>query len=354
MADRDAQAAAIARQIFLRVFSSGIPTGGVASQLAPRMHEEVVPAGTILFRRGEAANRLFFIVRGRVELAQPGAKTWSFETGAVLGALDVFQDRPHARTAVALTEVQALVLEADDWFDVLEDNFEFTRNSIIHIASSLHELRLTLPPCAGFLGKELLAISARTPPGNTPGQAGPSSRTPAARYPTSAPPALDGGNGRAAEAEGRPLNLVERIIAFRDVAAFKSAGIQALTTMADLIEETRLDAGAQLYAQGDASSAIFVIVRGTLEIERDDPAIRASFGPGSLLAGLGSLGYLEQPYSARALAPSLVLKVDKEDLFDLLEIHFDMVRSVLAIMARERELVLLERVARGLAEAAPF
>lgn len=336
MADRDAQATAIARQIFLRVFSSGIPTGGVASQLAPRMHEEVVRAGTTLFRRGEAADRLFFIVRGRVELTQPGAKAWSFETGAVLGALDVFQDRPHARTAVALTEVQALVLEADDWFDVLEDNFEFTRNSIIHIASSLHALRLTLPPCAGFLVTESKALSARTR-----GAA-----------------ALDGGQREAAETEERPLqrplNLVERIIAFRDVAAFKSAGIQALTTMAGLVEETRLDAGEQLYAQGDASPAIFVIVRGALEIERDEPAIRASFGPGSLLAGLGSLGYLEQPYSARALAPSLMLKVDKEDLFDLLEIHFDMVRSVLAIMARERELVLLERVARGLAEAAPF
>lgn len=332
MADRDAQATAIARQIFLRVFSSGIPTGGVATQLAPRMHEEVVRAGTTLFRRGEAADRLFFIVRGRVELTQPGAKAWSFETGAVLGALDVFQDRPHARTAVALTEVQALVLEADDWFDVLEDNFEFTRNSIIHIASSLHALRLTLPPCAGFLVTESKALSARTR-----GAA-----------------ALDGGHREAAEVEERPLNLVERIIAFRDVAAFKSAGIQALTTMAGLVEETRLDAGAQLYAQGDASPAIFVIVRGALEIERDEPAIRASFGPGSLLAGLGSLGYLEQPYSARALAPSLMLKVDKEDLFDLLEIHFDMVRSVLAIMGRERELVLLERVARGLAEAAPF
>lgn len=332
MTDRDAQATAIARQIFLRVFSSGIPTGGVATQLAPRMHEEVVRAGTTLFRRGEAADRLFFIVRGRVELTQPGAKAWSFETGAVLGALDVFQDRPHARTAVALTEVQALVLEADDWFDVLEDNFEFTRNSIIHIASSLHALRLTLPPCAGFLVTESKALSARTR-----GAA-----------------ALDGGHREAAEVEERPLNLVERIIAFRDVAAFKSAGIQALTTMAGLVEETRLDAGAQLYAQGDASPAIFVIVRGALEIERDEPAIRASFGPGSLLAGLGSLGYLEQPYSARALAPSLMLKVDKEDLFDLLEIHFDMVRSVLAIMGRERELVLLERVARGLAEAAPF
>lgn len=332
MADNDAPSAAIARQIFLRAFSAGKPAGSAATYLAQVMRDEVFPAGTALYRKGDAADELFFIVRGRVRQSVKGAPSWEFEGGAVIGLLDVLQDRLHARTAEAVTDVHALVLKADDYFDVLEDHFEFTRSSILSMADALHALRLALPPTGGFgeLRRSRVPDSRRGPPS--------SSRR--ARALSALPLA-------AAGAEDRPLNVVERTIALRGSPALESASIQALTSMAELIDEVRPAPGDVLVTEGAVAPAIFLVARGLVGIERREPAIAATFSPGALVGGYASLGSAVEAYTARALAPSLLFSIDKEDLFDLLELHFDLARSVLKNMAAERESALLEEAARG-------
>jgi CRP-like cAMP-binding protein len=330
VANSDAPSAAIARQIFLRSFSAGKPAGSAATYLAQVMRDEVFPAGTELYRKGDAADDLFFIVSGRVRQSVKGAPSWEFEGGAVIGLLDVLQERLHARTAEAATDVHALVLKADDYFDVLEDHFEFTRSSILSMADALHALRLTLPPTGGFgeLRRSRLPESRRGPPSSRRARS------------LSARPLAE------AEVEDRPLNVVERTIALRGAPALREASIQALTSMAELIDELRPAPGDVLVSEGAVAPAIFLVARGLVGIERREPAIAATFGPGALVGGYASLGWSVEAYTARALAPSLLFSIDKEDLFDLLELHFDLTRSVLKNMAAERESALLEEAAR--------
>lgn len=330
MADSEETSSAIARQLFLRTFSAGVPLGSAAAQLSRVMRDEVFPARSTLYRRGEASDRIFFLVRGKVSLSLEGAPAWNFDAGSSVGLLDVLQDRPHKRTATAMTDVRALTLSAEDYFDVLEDNFEFTRNSIVNVAGALHALRLSLPPSGGFgAAQDVLPMSR-----------GPVS----ARAPQSDPlgAAFVSGGGLPV----RPLNLVELTIGLREVPALRSSSIQALTSMAGLVEERGLGPGEALFEQGEPASAIFVVVRGLVELERRDPLILAPFGPHSIVGGFASLGTAEQPYTARAREASTVLGLDKEDLFDLLELHFELVRSIFAGVSAEREQALLLKAAQ--------
>lgn len=333
MADNLEGSSAIARQLFLRTFSAGVPLGSAASQLSRVMRDEVFPAGATLYRRGEASDRIFFLVKGKVSLEMDGMPPWVFEDGTSVGLLDLLQDRSHRRTATAVSDVRALSLSAEDYFDVLEDNFEFTRNSIVKIAEALQTLRLSLPPSGGFgVGPDIMPISRGRP------TAEPHSDPLRAAF------ALGGG------LPTRPLNLVERTIALREVPALRSSGIQALTSMAGLMEERGLRPGQPLFKQGESASAIFIVVRGLIELERREPLILAPFGEKTIVGGFASLGVADHGFTARAREPSTVLALDKEDLFDLLELHFELVRSIFAGVATEREQALFLKAAQQASE----
>ena len=67
-------------------------------------------------------------------------------------------------------------------------------------------------------------------------------------------------------------------------------------------------------------------------------------GPGDIVCGVASFGSSAVPWEARATLPTRVLSFASEQWFDLMEEHFDMVRSTLAAIA-ERRAILIEFLA---------
>ena len=66
------------------------------------------------------------------------------------------------------------------------------------------------------------------------------------------------------------------------------------------------------------------------------------FGPGSLVGGVASLGEPILAWQARAVTHVRALSMRLEDWFDLMEEHFDLVRSALSALALIRESLLEE------------
>lgn len=295
----DDASARIERELFLRTFANVGPRAAIAAWLADAMDDAYLDAGATLFRAGDPADYVYFIVRGEVELRDEDGRTWRFGERALLGALDAVLERRLTKTAVARTEVHALVLRAEDWFDQLEDNFEYARTAVLGMAAALHEDRLALGGSAGFP------------------EAGPSPPPP-----------------------GRPLSLVERMMALRGVSAFKRAGIQALTELAGAAEELRLEPGEVLFRPGSFRDLCFVVARGVVRLERETPRVLARFGAPSLVGGVFAIGPGDEHYTATAETAAVVLKLREEDFFDVMELHFDLTRSVLADLARERDRLL--------------
>src|SRR5688572_3989390 len=178
---------AVQRELFLRSLAVSRPLSAAARQLGRAMSERSFDAGAVIYEAGTPADDVYFIVRGRVKLTRPGGPTWEFGPNSVVGGIDADLERPRARTAVAETNVDALVLSNEDRLDVLEDNFEHTRAMILFIAARVHEWMMRLPN-GGF-----------------------------------AEPALALAPGRISSAQ--PLPLVERVLTLREVPAFSRASI---------------------------------------------------------------------------------------------------------------------------------
>ena len=116
--------------------------------------------------------------------------------------------------------------------------------------------------------------------------------------------------------------------------------MQALTKMAEAAKVVHLAKGETLVRRGDPRRALHVVAAGLVEIERDDPPIRAAFGRRTLIDSYGALRFGEAAYDVRALAPSTVLTLRDEDFFDVMEDHFDLSLACFAALARDRERVL--------------
>jgi CRP-like cAMP-binding protein len=52
---------------------------------------------------------------------------------------------------------------------------------------------------------------------------------------------------------------------------------------------------------------------------------------------MGSFARLPWPMDVRVTSDARVLEIDLEDLFDVMEEHFDLVRAAIAELSRERE-----------------
>ena len=84
-----------------------------------------------------------------------------------------------------------------------------------------------------------------------------------------------------------------------------------------------------------------------VEVAQEEPAISARFGAGEVVFGAGGVGLRVPSFTSRALARAVLLAVRREDFFDIMEDHFDVMRSVMKGVSHERERVLTERAERG-------
>ncbi|HSL19467.1 MAG TPA: Npt1/Npt2 family nucleotide transporter [Methylomirabilota bacterium] len=96
-------------------------------RLAAIASEEAYGRGDEIFRRGEAPRALYCVVEGRVRLG--GAVDGGTVIGprGRFGVLDILSGRPRSGDAVAETDTRLLVIEAEDFFDLLSNNIDIVK-----------------------------------------------------------------------------------------------------------------------------------------------------------------------------------------------------------------------------------
>lgn len=85
-----------------------------------RWAEEVeLPAGTVLMREGQAGHEFFLIVDGRVRIERSGQLVGMAGPGDFLGEIALVDGGPRSATAIAESNVRALVLGQREFHSVL-------------------------------------------------------------------------------------------------------------------------------------------------------------------------------------------------------------------------------------------
>jgi CRP/FNR family cyclic AMP-dependent transcriptional regulator len=279
----------------------------VIDRMTSIVDEEDVESGKRLFARDEQPEFIFLVRDGRVRLEREGSSPWLFEGRSVIGGFDALLERPHARTAVAETNLHVLKVRVDDWLDLLEDSFGLSRaalgNSVATVAAVEARLWKTDPRAHG-------CVAASLPPVEF------------------------------------PLAFVDRLAILAETPLVRGAGIQVLVELADSVEEVTFEPGDAILERGKPPGQAFLVLEGEAKGDRTDPRLEVSFGPGTLVGGVASLGEPIVDWQANAVTRVRALSVPLTDWFDHMEEHFDLVRSALSSLALMREAILDDLAAR--------
>ncbi|HYG69231.1 MAG TPA: cyclic nucleotide-binding domain-containing protein [Anaeromyxobacteraceae bacterium] len=96
---------------------------GALAELAQRLEEVRVPAGTTLWRRGDRTERMLILADGRVRAEPPGGSPpFQVGPGQAFGALEVLAEVPRWYDAFVEEPVTALVADGTQILDLFEDD----------------------------------------------------------------------------------------------------------------------------------------------------------------------------------------------------------------------------------------
>lgn len=130
------------------------------------------------------------------------------------------------------------------------------------------------------------------------------------------------------------LTTIEKVIVLQDIDFFEFTPTEGLAMIAAITQEIRVKAQSDIYAEGDAPDAIYMVVDGKVRLHRNGDEIAVA----SNKQGFGTWALFDNEprlATATAVEDSLILKISKEDFLDLLSDHTIITESVFRALTKQ-------------------
>jgi CRP-like cAMP-binding protein len=129
------------------------------------------------------------------------------------------------------------------------------------------------------------------------------------------------------------LSVVDKVLFFTRASLTASCSTDALSRVAAVAVEQEVAAGEVLFRAGDEPEALFIVVNGAIALEsaRGGSSVARA---GEALLGLDVLGAVPLGASARAVAPTRLLRIAKVDLDALFDEDGELARCLFASVIR--------------------
>ena len=131
-----------------------------------------------------------------------------------------------------------------------------------------------------------------------------------------------------ATSSSTPGTIVEKVLFLKETDIFSQTAPDALLNVAAVADEVFTPARQVIFAEGDLSDYLYLVISGKVQITRDEKELfvalpHKSFG----LVGLVE----EQPRAtaSKAAEDTRLFKIGHDDLFDLMEDHSEITKGVL-------------------------
>lgn len=254
----------------------------------------------VRFRPGEelvadqrGAGRAYILVQGSVLVEGPGPEPPRVRAGEGIGFVSLLAGQDLTQICRAETEVAALELTRDVFWDLLEDRFP------IFLAVARHAATELLLHRQAIADGTVLSGAVEPPP---------------------IPP-------------DRPIELVERLVAMRRAGTFREASLDALIELTRSFEELRLSAGTRLWRVWEPSGFTHFVISGRVRCELPDGRVfRATVG--YPLGNLESQAREPRWYTAVAETNLVTFRQETDFFHDVMEDHFDLAEEFLTALAR--------------------
>ncbi len=125
----------------------------------------------------------------------------------------------------------------------------------------------------------------------------------------------------------KELSTIEKVLFLKSIDFFADAAIEDLGRVAALTAETHFDAGETIFREGELVDAIYFVVKGRVEVQRNGKRIR-EIGAKEAIAIVAALDQEPAVHTVAALEPVHALKLNAPDFHDMLSVDYELVRAV--------------------------
>ena len=133
--------------------------------------------------------------------------------------------------------------------------------------------------------------------------------------------------------EEAKLTTIEKVIFLKSVDIFKHATTEELGGVATLAEEVQFAPGEAIYRGGEPVDAIYLVLKGRVAVEGDGKVIRV-VGERQALGTVAALDLKPALHTIRALDPVHAIKLNAQDLQDILSLDFELVQAVMRALCQ--------------------
>lgn len=129
------------------------------------------------------------------------------------------------------------------------------------------------------------------------------------------------------------LPTLEKVIILKTVSIFAETPGEILADLAALVEEVSCEVGEQVFAQGDIGDSLYVVVDGKVRVHDGDQTLNY-LGPRDVFGEMAVLDPEPRSATVTAEEDTLLLRLDQEPLFELIDDHSEVARGIFRVLAR--------------------
>lgn len=128
-------------------------------------------------------------------------------------------------------------------------------------------------------------------------------------------------------------STIEKVIFLQDLDIFSEVRTEDLAYLAAIAEEVSFSPGSHLYQIHEPGDSLYLIIQGEVRLHRDQQEI-AVLGPREAIGTWSLFDNQPRVATATAMEETQVLRVSREDFYDLLSDHVRIAEALLKALAR--------------------
>ena len=142
------------------------------------------------------------------------------------------------------------------------------------------------------------------------------------------------------------LSTIERVLALQKNEIFAEISAEGLAYLAAIAEEVEFNAKDQLFTEGAVPEACFLILAGNVELSRKG-TVELKVGAGEDLGVWALFDGQPHAFAAQATENTHALKINREEFYDLLADHTDIIQVLFGTLVKRVRRLLGEQARAG-------
>ncbi|MCY7411078.1 MAG: cyclic nucleotide-binding domain-containing protein [Chitinophagales bacterium] len=133
--------------------------------------------------------------------------------------------------------------------------------------------------------------------------------------------------------ENKKLLMIEKVLLLKSLSIFSETPETILAEIAHLTNEEPIKEGEIIFNEGEAGSCMYIIYSGKIEIRKGNQLL-VEMGEKDFFGELSLLDTEARSASAIAKTECMLLRIDQDPFYELMELQPDVVKGVIRILCK--------------------